>query len=134
LDYSESFKRVAKALYPDVAFDVGDARALPYQDEAFDVVLHGSAILHILQYEKAIQEAARVARRYVLFHRTAVDVKNPTSFHYKEAYDRPVLEIRFSHDELLRIFRRSGLKYVTEKDLFMTESGYGHRTYVLAKQ
>src|SRR5688572_10950142 len=58
-DYSEHFQRIAQKLYPGVAFDVADARKLPYPDSSYDIVLHGAAIMHIREYPCAIAEAAR---------------------------------------------------------------------------
>lgn len=134
LDYSEHFKRIAERLYPGIDFKVGDARALPFEDGSFDIVFHGSAIIHIRDYALAIREAARVASRYVIFHRTPIEARRDTTYYAKEAYSLPVLEIHFSPSELVSLFEESGLRMIGEIDLFMTESGYGHRTYICEKQ
>ena len=89
-------------------------------------------ILHVRDYEKAIREAARVAKKYVLFHRTPVHDK-PTSFYYKEGYDQPMMEIRFNQNDLYKQFQKSGLRLVTEVDISKTAEGYVIRTYVTEK-
>jgi len=61
-DYAPGMIREAmKGNVPEnVRFEVADAKALPYEDVSFDVVLIANA-LHIMpEAEKALQEAARV--------------------------------------------------------------------------
>jgi SAM-dependent methyltransferase len=43
-------------------FDVGDARALPYQTASFDIVVSGLALNFVPEPELAVSEMARVAR------------------------------------------------------------------------
>ncbi len=133
VDFSPAFKEIAERLYHGIRFDVADACSLPYTSGQFDIVLHGAAIMHIRDYRKAISEAARVSNRYVIFHRTSIQEGQPTRFYAKEAYGVPCLEIWYSPDELLNIFAEVGLKVIGQIDLFTTESGYGHRSYVLEK-
>lgn len=133
LDYSESFKTIAQRLYPGIAFDVADACKLPYPDSTFDVTFHGACIMHVRNYEKAISEAVRVSKKYVIFHRTPIEDKRDTVFYAKDAYSVPCLEIHLSPKELFSIFERVGLKVIGEIDLFLTEEGYGHRTYICEK-
>ena len=51
----------ARARYPSTAFEVADATRLPYPDDAFDIVFNGVSLMHIIDYQAAIREAARVA-------------------------------------------------------------------------
>src|SRR5438876_845430 len=85
-DFSPLFIDLARKCYPTVQFDVQDARSLSYGSAEFDVVVSGCCLLHIFEYEKAIAEAARVARKYVVFHRTPVLHHSRTRFFTKEAY------------------------------------------------
>jgi len=59
-------------MYPAIRFDVEDATRLRYNSDSFDIVVSGCCLLHISEYEKAIAEAARVSREFVVFHRTPV--------------------------------------------------------------
>jgi len=133
-DYSAAFQAFAEQLYPGIVFDIGEARALPYLTDAFDIVLHGACIMHVRDYPRLIAEAARVARRYVLFHRSPILRAKPTTFFVKEAYGVECLEIHFNEAELLGLFRSFGLEPVYDCNVFWdprTESG--HRDYLLKK-
>jgi hypothetical protein len=133
-DFSPAFKSLAEDLYPGIAFDVADARALPYADESFDVVLHGALLMHCREYREAIREAARVAKRYVIFHRTPVLLYGETKYWLKRAYDVPCLEIHFNEQELLGLFAANNLTLIHTEDVFFdTARGFGHRSYLLAK-
>jgi 2-polyprenyl-3-methyl-5-hydroxy-6-metoxy-1,4-benzoquinol methylase len=60
----------ACADYPEIRLQTGDALALPFPPQSFDVVL-ASQILHHMEDEEPVQllrELARVARRAILVH------------------------------------------------------------------
>lgn len=132
LDYSEAYERLAHELFPGINFKVGDARALPFDDASFDIVLSGCVMLHIAEYEKVIEETARVAKHYAIFNRTPVTAK--TVFHQKDAYGFPCLEIWFGEDELLALFDKYSLDVVSAENVFSWPEGGGHRTYLLKKR
>jgi ubiquinone/menaquinone biosynthesis C-methylase UbiE len=48
---------------PNVTFQEADGRSLPFDDDAFDVVIFDSALSHIPSPERALDEAFRVLRR-----------------------------------------------------------------------
>jgi ubiquinone/menaquinone biosynthesis C-methylase UbiE len=125
LDYSHHFKAIAELFYPGIDFKVGNAISLPFESGQFDIVFHSAAIMHIREYQKAIFEAARVAKNYVIFHRTPID-ESGTTYWTKDAYDTPCLEVHFDPKELLEIFASCGLSVIHTVD-------FGMRTYVLAK-
>jgi len=108
-DYSESFVNLAKDSYPKGEFDIEDAVALTYSDSQFDVVISGCCLLHIPKYEIAIEEAARVASDYVIFHRTPVVEGEANRYYTKFAYGLETIEIHFSESHFLDIVRRAGL-------------------------
>jgi ubiquinone/menaquinone biosynthesis C-methylase UbiE len=54
--------RVLCAALPNVAFQDGDATALPFADATFDVVVLDSTLSHVPDAERAVAEAARVLR------------------------------------------------------------------------
>lgn len=131
VDFSENFKALAGELYPGLKFDIGDARHLPYKDNAFDIVLSGCCMLHILDYDKVISETARVARHYAIFSKTPLADK--TTYFEKTAYGIPCLEIHFEEAELFRLFKASGLKLIYSTDVYPPSSGL-YRTYLLEKE
>lgn len=111
-DYSESFIELARRLYPGLPFSVQDAIDLKFPDRSFDIVVSGGCLLHIPEYERAIAEAARVARRWVVFHRTpVVHLRGPITY-TKKAYGVETLEIHFNEQLLLRSFARHGMRLV----------------------
>ncbi|MCV9944187.1 MULTISPECIES: class I SAM-dependent methyltransferase [unclassified Rhizobium] len=139
-DYSDAFIDMARSIYPRLSFDVEDATRLSYQDEAFDVVVSGCCLLHIPDYEAAIAESARVAKKYVIFHRTPVVYGEPTKYFRKQAYGVETIEIHFSEPQLLDMFRVHRLE--VQATFTLNESadprdsskGNASRTYLCRKQ
>lgn len=111
-DYSKYFINLAKHLHPGIPFKVRDATKLDYMNKQFDIVLSGCCILHIIDYKKAISEAARVARKYVIFHRTPTIHLQKTTFTKKIGYGLEMLEILFNEHELIDDFQRNSLVVV----------------------
>lgn len=133
-DSSPAFKDMAEWLYPGIAFDVADAAKLPYESNSFPIVLHSAVLMHSLRYPQLIREAARVASRYVLFHRTPVRLNKPTAFFEKLGYGCRMLEIYFNENELLALFTANGLElFHTECIFWDAAHHYGHRSYLLRK-
>jgi SAM-dependent methyltransferase len=58
-----------RARYPDIAYVQGDACALPFEDDAFDIVFSNAVIEHVggrERQERFVSEAVRVGRRVFL--------------------------------------------------------------------
>lgn len=108
-DYSPAFIDLARRIYPDIRFEVRDATRLEYADAGFDIVVSGGCILHIPDYERAVAEAARVASRWVVFHRTPVVHMGGPHVYTKKAYGVETVEIHFNEQSLLRLLRKHGL-------------------------
>jgi len=137
-DYSMSFIEMARAYYPGINFYVCDARALPFDDSSFHVVISGCCILHIREYTLAIKEAARVSSNYVIFHRTPTLARTETAFYTKNAYGVEMLEIHFNEKELYDIFYQNNLSVVKSIpiDIQFDSKGReisGNKTYVCKK-
>jgi ubiquinone/menaquinone biosynthesis C-methylase UbiE len=47
---------------PNVSFQQGDARSLPFQNDSFDVLIYDSTLSHVAGPERAVAEAFRVLR------------------------------------------------------------------------
>jgi SAM-dependent methyltransferase len=127
VDFSEHFARLADELYPGIAYDVADACHLPFETETFTTVIHSACIMHILDYPKAIQEAARVAERCVIFNKTPLAAQ--TTYFRKEAYDVPVVEIWFNETEFLELCKKNDLDLI-----YTTDCGTNHRSYLFQKK
>jgi SAM-dependent methyltransferase len=114
VDFSTAMIARARARYPSTAFEVADATRLPYADGAFDIVFNGVSLMHIIDYQAAVREAARVAARYCIFHTVPVFLDYRTTFLRKYAYGAPVVEIVFDKQELMKICRDAGLRLERE--------------------
>ena len=110
IDYSDAMIARARTRYPAAAFEVADATRLPYADNAFDVVFNGVSLMHIIDYQAAIREAARVASRYCIFHTVPVFDDYSTTYLQKYAYGAPVVEIVFSKREFMSLCGAAGLR------------------------
>ncbi len=135
-DYSDAFIELARQKYPALRFDVEDATALKYGDNAFDIVISGCCLLHIPQYEVAVAETARVTCRYAIFHRTPVVLGQPNLYYRKQAYGVETVEIHFNEPQFLKLLDRQGLELIATYTLdeFVQDGvGSANRTYVCKK-
>jgi SAM-dependent methyltransferase len=114
VDYSNAMIARARARAPSTAFEVADATGLPYADGAFDVVFNGVSLMHIIDYQAAIRQAARVAAGYCVFHTVPVFHDHRTTFLRKYAYGAPVVEVIFSKQELMQCCGDAGLRLVRQ--------------------
>ena len=135
-DWNIYFRQLAHKLYPDMKFDVADARALPYPPGYFDIVMSACCMLHIREYAEVIAEAARVARRYVIFHRQPILFNQSTQYYKKEAYGVPCVEIHFGEREFMMLLTMNKLKLVHLETIFSNneDGGYAHITYLAEKE
>lgn len=135
-DYSDAFVSLARRKYPELRFDVEDATALKYDDEAFDIVISGCCLLHIPEYQVAVAETARVASRYAIFHRTPVVLGQPTVYYRKQAYGVETVEIHFNEPQFLELLAHNGLELIatyTLDESVHRDIGSANRTYVCRK-
>jgi ubiquinone/menaquinone biosynthesis C-methylase UbiE len=63
VDFSSEMVRIAGERHPDIEFRVGDAQALDFPDDSFDVAIMNFGLLHLAEPEKGIAECARVLVR-----------------------------------------------------------------------
>jgi ubiquinone/menaquinone biosynthesis C-methylase UbiE len=103
---------LAQRVYPGIQFVTGDACRLPFESDCCDILLSGTSLMHIADYELAIAESVRVSRRWCIFHTVPVMAGRSTTFLTKEAYGKEVVEVIFNQDELQDIFAANQL--VTE--------------------
>jgi SAM-dependent methyltransferase len=135
-DYSDAFVVMARRIYPQLQFSVEDATALKHADASFDIVVSGCCLLHIPEFQTAIAETARVARRWVVFHRTPLVVGEPDRYYRKLAYGIETVEIHFNEPAFLALLETSGLRVVqtfTLAEDIQHGVGTANRTYVCEK-
>lgn len=111
-DYAAPMIEMANVRYPDHQFEVADACALQYGEAAFDIVFNGVSLMHILDFEKAIEESRRVTKAFCLYHSVPLFDERETTYLRKYAYGAPVIEVVFNRDELLSLFAKAGLRLV----------------------
>lgn len=139
-DYSDAFIRLAKEKYPLLDFAVGDATNLQYPDESFDIVVSGCCLLHIPEYVKGIEETARVARSYAIFHRTPVVWGQAEQMYRKKAYGVETVEIHFNEQNFLALLDQNDLDLLATHTLSeecadtSRNRGHANRTYVCRKK
>lgn len=135
-DYSVPFIQLARRIYPSVQFAVADATSLPMDSGSFDIVVSGCCLLHIADYQTAIRETARVARRYVVLHRTPILHSAPTTFFRKHAYGVETIEIHFNEEELIGLLAIHGLRIIAVATLdleWRAGDVYATKEYVCEK-
>jgi SAM-dependent methyltransferase len=108
-DYSEAFIRLARRLHPAAGFDVQDAMALGYSSGSFDVVVSGACIYHLVDHDRHVAEVARVARQWVVFHRTPIIHARDSVTYAKTAYGVQMIETHFNEQRLLRLLAAHSL-------------------------
>ena len=122
-DYSKAFINIARSTYPELSFEIQDNKNLRYNDNSFEIVVSGCCILHISEYKKAILETVRVAKKYVVFHRTPVVTGMPQQMLKKKAYGIETIEIHFNEYELLDLFSNCNLKLLNTISIYKYSSG-----------
>jgi demethylmenaquinone methyltransferase/2-methoxy-6-polyprenyl-1,4-benzoquinol methylase len=95
VDFAEAMLEVARAKAPHVAFECGDALALPYEDAAFDAVTVGFGARNFSDLDRGLREMTRVVRpggRVVVLEITT-PARAPLSWFFHLWFDRlvPVL-------------------------------------------
>jgi len=115
-DYSAPMITLARQCYPGVAFFEADGSNLPFADNQFDIAVSSGVLLHVMDYAHHLAEAARVAGRFVVAHRTPICKRRPTQHFKKLAYGVETLELRFSEEEILALCANLGLSMVTRRE------------------
>src|SRR5262249_18072716 len=62
IDFCEPMIRKARQRYPEIDFRQGDAQALEFADQSFDIVTMSFGLMHLPQPDAGVREARRVLR------------------------------------------------------------------------
>lgn len=109
IDRNAPMIELARRTRPGHTFAIADATRLPHGDASVDIVMNGVSLMHIMDYEAAIAESRRVARRFCIFHTAPLLARRPTTFLKKLGYGRPMAEVILNEGELRLLFARHGL-------------------------
>ena len=112
VDLAPAMVELARKTYPDHRFEVMSSSQLDFPDQAFDVVLNGASLMHTIEFEQAVREAARVAADFAVFHTVTVRDAPDNLFFTKNGYGSPVVEVCFSESELADLLARNHLQPV----------------------
>jgi predicted SAM-dependent methyltransferase len=96
--------------YPDHSFVAGDATVLPFVQNACDILVSGTVLMHLLGYREAIAESRRVARHWCVFHTVPILFHRSTTVLQKRAYGIPSIEVVFNEREIAHLVREEGLE------------------------
>lgn len=121
VDYSAAMIEMARDYYPLAKFTIADGSQLPFPDESFDVAISSCVLLHVPNYPQHIKETVRVARDYVVAHRTPVCKVAKTQYLRKIAYEVETVEMLFNETEILSLFLQEGLHLVGSVELERNE-------------
>lgn len=67
VDISKTRIKRAKKRFEGIDFKVGDATALPYKANSFDLVIGVEVLEHVPNLKKSVKEMTRVSRKFVAF-------------------------------------------------------------------
>ena len=144
VDYSWSMIEVAKKEFPEGNFEVQDARSLNEAAQSWDCVLLMHALDHLDDYQAAIREAARVAKRYVciILWRSFVNEGtrlNPRNMYGKKEGEEPWEDTylhEYSREVLEEEFKKSSLsiEHIAEGEAINSDSSHYNFLYLLCKQ
>jgi SAM-dependent methyltransferase len=115
VDLSGAMVDIAKQHYPEFHFQQASAYELPFADDAFDIVFDGAALIHMPDWQRAVEQYARKAGRFVVLHGVTVAETAPTTLFAKYAYGQPSLELLFNRADLLAECERNGLRLIETK-------------------
>ena len=109
IDFSPAMVSLARAKYAEAEFVAGDACHLPLRNECCDILLNGTAIMHIADYREAISESVRTSREWCIFHTVPLVARRETTLMHKLAYGQRVVEVVFNQTEFESMLSESGL-------------------------
>lgn len=135
-DFNHGMLTMARQYYPGLPAARMDLRWLAIRDLSMDLVLSGAAIAHIKEWGTAVEELARVTRRWLLLHRTLVNKSEPTTVSVERHYDKDVYRLRVSEQELLNLMKKLGMTLVMKCDAGegAFPSGQENNTYLFDRQ
>lgn len=136
VDFSRGMIETGKRLHPDLTFVFGDALALPFNDDEFDIVTISFGLRNTHDTSKALAEALRVTRPGGRIY--VVEFSHPTSSVFRTIYFKyllralPPIAKRFSSNPDAYIYlAESIMAWPNQRDLaaLMTGAGWQEVTW-----
>ncbi len=130
-DISPDFIKMAENYYPKCEFIVADGASLPFANEQFDAVFSAGVLQYSTEYSSQIAETCRVAKTWVLAHRTPLCLNRQTQYIKKKAYSIEIMELLFNEKEFVNEFINHG--FILKNALTIAEnmqSDYVEKTFI----
>ena len=112
IDYSESLVKMAKDLYPNAKFEIGDGANIPYANQSYTISLSSAVLLHVHDVSVHIAEMCRVAKKFVILNRTDIVRNRENQYFEKTAYGVNMVEVWYNEEYLIDLFLSHGFKRV----------------------
>ncbi len=130
VDFSRGMIETGKRLHPDLTFVFGDALALPFNDDEFDIATISFGLRNTHDTSKALAEALRVTRPGGRIY--VVEFSHPTSRLFRTIYFKyllralPPIAKRFSSNPDAYIYlAESIMAWPNQRDLAALMTGVG---------
>jgi SAM-dependent methyltransferase len=124
-DYNGAMVQMAKRYYPDLPFARMDIRSLGWKDASFDAVLSSAVLAHVREWQKALSELMRVTRKWLILHRTWVNLRGKTRIEVRREYDVDVYRVYIQRSELFAWLSRGGFDLAFGMECYEGPSGGG---------
>ena len=121
-DYSAPLIKLAKEKHPEFTFEAQDARYLEYPDRFASVVIEGCVIIHVAEWDFVLKEVVRVAKDYVLLHRTPFSRDGEPHLYLKESYGVKMFERHYPEQFLKAWMEKKGLTLIAEEGLQQSDT------------
>ena len=131
-DHSMTFREFTLQRNPSLRYVLADATKLPHDDQSIDIVVVGGCLLHVPSWKKALREAYRVSKKWVMVTRVPVTERRSTTLYKKLAYDVPCLEWLFSKKDFYEATKEAGL-YLEDVRFVTGDPDEGHYSYLFSK-
>lgn len=115
-DFSQGMLELARQRYPQLSLVRTDVRQIAWRDQSFDIVLSGAVIVHVREWERAVTELGRVARKWVVLHRTLVCFERSSFVEVEKHYDVDVYRVYIREAELMSLLCNMGYELVLKMD------------------
>ena len=137
-DVSQRQIEIARSVFPEPdRFVACDASELPYEARRFDIAVLEGSLQHMREHNRALNEAVRVAKSYVIIHRVTVVHEKPTLFYRRSIGNTTIPEIHLNEAQLISEARKNGLSVQAVETIKMRHIAKGvfvfFKSYLCAK-
>jgi len=135
MDYNSGMVALAHECYPGIQVRRGNILDIPAEDDAFDIVLSGATIGHVYDWPKTVEELVRVAKTWLILHRTPVwvDGSRTTERIIRRDYEVDVVVTRFGRRDVIDEAGSLGMELVEAYETNPSDGVEETYTYLFRK-